>query len=106
MIGVLKALGATDKIVRRVFSWNGMLLIVKGMVLGNLIGLGFGYVQDTFRLIPLDANNYYMESVPIYWDWTALILINVLTFVVVNLTTLIPTMVISRITPIASIKFD
>lgn len=106
MIGVLKALGANDQAVRRIFSWNGMLLIAKGMVLGNLIALGFGFLQDRFRFIPLDAANYYMDAVPIYWDWTALVLVNILTFVVVNLTLLIPTMVITRITPIASIKFD
>ncbi len=106
MIGVLKALGATDKVVRTVFSWNGMLLIVKGMILGNLVALGFGFLQSYFKLIPLDAANYYMDHVPIYWDWPAMIFVNVLTFVVVNLTLLIPTMIISRITPISSIKFD
>lgn len=106
MIGVLKALGATDQAVRRIFSWNGMLLIGKGMVMGNLVALGFGFVQSYFKIIPLDATNYYMDHVPIYWDWPAMIFVNVLTFIVVNLTLLIPTMIISRITPIASIKFD
>lgn len=106
MIGVLKGLGATDQLVRRIFSWNGMLLIVKGMLWGNLVALAFGVLQDNFHIIPLDAANYYMSYVPVYWDWPAIALVNLLTFVVVNLTLLIPTMIISKIRPIAAIKFD
>jgi len=106
MIGVLKGLGATDTTVRRIFSWNGMRLIIKGMVWGNVIAGVLGLLQSQFHLIPLDANNYYMHYVPIYWDWSAIILVNILTFIVVNLTLFIPTTVIINIRPIAAIKFD
>jgi len=106
MIGVLKGLGASDRMVRSVFSLNGMLLIVKGMVWGNVVALTFGFLQSRYQLLPLDEASYYMSFVPVYWDWTAIVLVNVLTFITVNLTLLIPTMVISRIRPIAAIKFD
>jgi lipoprotein-releasing system permease protein len=106
MIGVLKGLGATDTTVRRIFSWNGMRLIIKGMVWGNVIAGVLGLLQSQFHLIPLDANNYYMHYVHIYWDWSAIILVNILTFIVVNLTLFIPTTVIINIRPIAAIKFD
>ncbi len=106
MIGVLKGLGASNLLVRRIFSWNGMRLIAKGMLWGNLIAGVLGVIQGQFHLIPLDAANYYMHYVPIYWDWWAILWVNVLTFIVVNLTLFIPTTIIINIRPIAAIKFD
>ncbi len=106
MIGVLKALGATNGQVQDIFRYNGMLLIVKGMFLGNLIGLGLGALQYYFQIIPLDQENYYMSFVPIAWDWPILLFLNFITFVVVTLILVIPTMVISRIKPINAITFD
>ncbi len=106
MIGVLKAFGAEGKLIRRIFIYNGMLLIAKGMILGNLIGITFGFLQSKYQFLTLDAKNYYMEFVPISWDWQVIILLNILTFAVVSLTLSIPTMIINRITPIKSIRFD
>ncbi|BDC99967.1 ABC transporter permease [Persicobacter psychrovividus] len=106
MIGMLKALGATDHQVRKIFMYNGSLLILKGMLYGNLIGLGFGWLQWKFHLIPLEMSSYYMNYVPISWDWTYLIGSNLLTFVVVTLVLWLPTVVASKITPIKAIRFD
>lgn len=106
MIGILKALGATDWQIRRIFIYKGMLLIAWGMLGGNIIGLGFCAIQYYFRLIPLDAENYYMSFVPIVWDWQVIILMNLLTFGVVSLILLLPTMIVSRIKPIKAIRFD
>jgi lipoprotein-releasing system permease protein len=106
MIGILKAVGATNQLIRRVFTYNGMLLIGKGLLLGNLIGIGFGYIQSKFKLIPLDPENYYMYYVPIQWDWFSIIGLNILIFTVVSAVLVIPTMVITRIDPVKSIRFD
>ena len=106
MIGVFKALGATNKIVRRVFIYNGMRLIVKGLLLGNIIGLSFGFLQSKFQLLTLDPKSYYMEFVPIEWNWGIIIILNILSFVMVSLVLTIPTMIISTISPIKSIRFD
>ena len=106
MIGVLKALGATNRQVQGIFRYNGIMLIVKGMVWGNIIGLGFGAFQYYFQLIPLDPVNYYMSFVPVQWDWPILILLNIMTFLIVTLVLVIPTMVIARIKPIKAIRFD
>lgn len=106
MIGILKALGATNRQIRNVFIYNGILMMVKGLAIGNLIGLGFGFIQEKFKLIPLDPENYYMSFVPIAWDWPVIILLNILTFVVVSLVLLIPTVIISRVNPIKAIHFD
>ena len=106
MIGVLKAIGANNKFIRQIFTYHGIRLIVLGLVWGNIIGLSFGFIQDKFKLIPLDPVNFYMEYVPIKWGWTGIIGLNILTFTVVTLVLVIPTLLISKIEPIKSIKFD
>ena len=106
MIGILKALGAKNGQIRRIFTYNGMLLILKGMLIGNAVGIGFGLLQSHFKIIPLDPENYYMDFVPIQWDFLTIVLLNLLTFVVVGLVLGIPTIVILRIDPIKAIRFD
>lgn len=106
MIGVLKSFGATGKLIRRIFVYNGMRLILKGMILGNFIGILFGFLQDRYQFLTLDAKSYYMEFVPISWNWSIIIFLNILTFFIVSLTLSIPTMIINRIAPIKSIRFD
>ena len=106
MIGMLKALGSTNRQIRSIFRYNGMLIILRGMAWGNIISIGFGLIQYHFQLIPLDAENYYMEYVPIAWNIPAIIGMNLLIFVVTYAILIIPTMIIARIQPIKSIRFD
>lgn len=106
MIGVLKALGAKNSQIRKIFTYNGLILIGKGMLMGNLIGVGFGALQYYFKIIPLDPENYYMEFVPIQWDFSSILLLNLLTFIIVGLVLNIPTAIIMRINPIRAIRFD
>jgi len=106
MIGMLKALGASDKLIRSIFIYNGVSLIVKGLLLGNAIGLGFCFIQYQFKLIKLSPEDYYMSFVPISWHWEMVGLLNLLTFLVVTVVLLLPTAIISRIHPIKAIRFD
>ncbi|CAN5300567.1 ABC transporter permease [soil metagenome] len=106
MIGMLKALGATNGQVRNIFVYDGMQLIFKGLLWGNLLALAFGFLQDRFKIIPLDPENYYMDFVPIEWNWPVLVLLNILVFIIVSLILMVPTMIISKINPITAIKFD
>ncbi|GHA54358.1 ABC transporter permease [Pontibacter akesuensis] len=106
MIGVLKAVGATDAQIRQVFYFRGLNLTIKGMVWGNIIGLGFCALQYYFELIPLDPENYYMDRVPISWNIGVIIILNVLTIVLTMLAILIPAAMIARIKPVKAIKFD
>ena len=106
MIGLLKAMGAANKQIRRIFFWNGINILLRGLVIGNAIGLGFGVLQDTFKLIPLDPSSYYMSYVPIEWNWPLFLLINVGITFLTALVLFIPVMVISRVEPIKSIRFD
>jgi lipoprotein-releasing system permease protein len=106
MIGMLKALGATDNLIRSVFVYNGIALIVKGLLLGNAIGLGLCYIQYQFKIITLNPEDYYMSVVPVSWHWEIVAMLNVLTFLVVTIVLLLPTAIISRISPIKAIRFD
>lgn len=106
MIGMLKALGAQNKLIRSIFVYNGVNLIIKGLVAGNVLGIGLCYLQDKFKFIKLNQDDYYMSFVPISWHWEVVLWLNMLTFVVVTLVLLLPTAIVSRIAPIKAIRFD
>lgn len=106
MIGMLKALGASNGFIRSIFIYNGVNLILKGLLLGNLLGLGLCFIQWKFKLIELNPRDYYMSVVPISWHWDIVILLNLITLGLVTLILLLPTMAIARITPMKAIRFD
>ena len=106
MIGMLKALGAGNRFIRTVFVYNGISLIAKGLLLGNVIGLGLCYIQYQFKLVRLNPHDYYMSFVPISWEWEVVAILNIFTFFIVSFVLLLPTMVIARVNPIKAIRFD
>jgi lipoprotein-releasing system permease protein len=105
-IGTLKSLGASDKAVRGVFMRLASYIIIKGMVIGNVIGIVICLVQQWLRIIPLDPANYYLDSVPMQVGLGWLIILNVVMFLLSMLMMLIPSAVISRIVPSKSIRFE
>ena len=106
LIGILKALGATNWSVRKVFLYNALYLIGKGLFWGNLIGLGIAFLQKYFKLLSLDESTYYMSKVPINLDFFSIISLNFGTLVVCYLILIIPSIIITKITPIKAIKFE
>lgn len=106
MIGVLKALGASDRMVYRIFMWFASMLIGKGMLWGNVIGLVICLLQKYFLIIRLDAETYYVDAVPIEFPWQSLLVVNICTFVVSLLVLIGPGMLISRIKPAKVIRFE
>lgn len=106
MIGILKSIGASNQLIRRVFVFNGLQLIVKGLFWGNLIGLTVGMIQKYLKLIPLDEANYYMSHVPIVIDTPTILGLNLLILTLIGLTLLIPVAIISRVQPVKAIRFD
>lgn len=106
MIGLLKALGATNKQIRKIFFWNGIKILLRGLLIGNVVGLGIGLLQDQLKIIPLDAASYYMSYVPIDWNWPVFILINIGITILTAAVLWIPVLVIARVDPIRSIRFD
>ena len=106
MIGILKAIGATDNQIREMFFFRGLSITVRGLLIGNVFALAFCWVQYHFRLIPLDPENYYMNRVPIAWDPGVMLLLNAATLGASILSVLIPTYLIARIKPMVAIRFD
>jgi len=106
MVGIMKALGAQDGLIRSIFIYNGMNLITQGLAWGNFIGLSVCYIQYRFKVFTLNPHDYYMEYVPIEWNWWMVILLNAVIFITVSLVLLIPTRFITRIRPIEAIRFD
>ena len=82
MIGVLKALGATNNAVRKVFVDFAIMLVGRGMIWGNIIGLALCWLQSRFHLVSLDASVYYIDSVPIRFNWILIIAVNIITLVI------------------------
>jgi lipoprotein-releasing system permease protein len=105
MVGLLKTLGSPNVQIRRIFFYVGIQLSVKGLLIGNLIGIGLCWVQYCFKLIPLDATNYFMNTVPIVLDWKAILLLNAGIILLIALILLLPTLIISRIRPVQALVF-
>ncbi|MBR6370988.1 MAG: FtsX-like permease family protein, partial [Bacteroidaceae bacterium] len=105
-IGTLKSLGASNKTVRGVFMRLASFIILKGMVIGNLVGVIICLVQQWFHIIPLDPANYYLDSVPMQLGAGWFIILNIVMFLLSMLMMLIPCAVISRIVPSKSIRFE
>jgi len=106
MIGILKALGSEDKVIRRVFIYQASYLIVKGLFWGNLIGIGIAFLQLKTGLLTLDASSYYIKYVPVNLNFVHVLLLNAGTMAVIILMLLIPSQLVSRITPIKAIRYD
>ena len=105
-IGLLKAMGASNLFVRKVFLRRSLRILLIGMLIGNVIGLGFCFLQQYTGFIKLDAATYYLSAVPIEMHLSTVILINLGTFLLWVLMLLIPTSVINRISPTKSIRFE
>ncbi|CAN5837818.1 ABC transporter permease [soil metagenome] len=106
MIGTLKALGAADKSVIRIFLIHASRLILFGLLIGNILGLGICFLQDYFGFVHLDEASYYVKTVPIAIDWLNVLLLNVATLVVCQLALLLPALIVTRISPVKAIRFS
>ncbi len=106
MIGVLKALGSDNWSVRKIFIYNAMYLVGVGLFWGNLIGIGVLLLQHNFNLFPLNPDTYYVDQAPVYLAWDYILALNVGTFVLCFLILLIPSYIISKISPVRAIRFE
>lgn len=105
-IGILKSMGASNRIVRGIFMRLASYIIIKGMAIGNVVGIVICLAQQWFRVIPLDPVNYYLDSVPMQLGIGWLAILNMVMFALSMLMMLIPSAVISRIVPSKSIRFE
>ncbi len=105
MVGILKALGATDRIIRAIFIRLTIRILIWGMVIGNAVALLIGWLQSTYSLMKLNEAEYYLSVVPIKWDLWFFLLMNALILIVALLTLWIPSLYIKRIQPVKAIRF-
>ena len=106
LIGTLKALGADNQFVRRIFIYQAIMLIGKGMLWGNAIGLVLCALQYFTRAIPLDAASYYVSYVPMAFPWIGWVLLNIGTLLVSWLILLAPSAIITQISPAKVMHFE
>ncbi|HET8735841.1 MAG TPA: FtsX-like permease family protein [Pricia sp.] len=107
MIGILKALGSANWSIRKVFLYNAAYLIGIGLLWGNVIGLGAIWLQDTFKILKFpNPQEYYIDYVPVHIDWITILLLNMGVLLLCLLMLLLPSYIITRITPVKAIKFE
>jgi lipoprotein-releasing system permease protein len=106
MIGVLKSLGAEDITIRRMFLYQAAYLIGKGLFWWNFIGIGLAYLQLKTGVITLDPTSYYIKTVPINLELTHILLLNIGTMAAIIIMLIVPSQLISRISPVKAIRYD
>lgn len=106
LIGTLKALGANNQFIRRIFIYESIMLVGKGMFLGNILGLGIVALQYFTHLIPLDAATYYVSYVPMAFPWGWLLALNVGVLLVAWIIMLAPSAIVSQISPAKVMHFE
>lgn len=105
MIGILKALGTRNWSIRKIFLYYAAYIVGIGLFWGNLIGLSLCFIQEKFELIRLSEADYYLSVAPIQLDMGTLLLLNVGTLVVTLVFLIIPSYLVTRITPVKAIRF-
>ncbi len=106
MIGILKGLGSQNKSIRRIFLYQAIYITGKGLLWGNLVGLLICIFQYKFGIIKLDPATYYIDTVPINFNWIYFLFLNIGTLIITYLMLILPSYVITRISPIKAIKFN
>ncbi len=106
MIGILKALGTQNWNIRKVFLYLATYIISKGIIWGNIIGLSLCLLQQTFGLISLNPDNYYLDTVPIHLNLLHIIYLNISTIFISYLMMIGPSYLVTKITPVEAIRFD
>jgi lipoprotein-releasing system permease protein len=106
MVGLVKALGMSNFSVRKLFLYISLRLIGKGLLWGNLIGIGLCLLQDYFKIARLDSDTYYVDHVAIQINWWYFLWLNLGTFITCGLMLFLPTLIVTKLTPIKTLKFD
>lgn len=105
-IGIFKSLGATTKSITKIYLYKSLYILTKAMLIGNAFALSLMYLQQKYKFIKLDQESYYLDSVPIEFSPTALIIVNLSSIAICMLTLIIPARNISKINPMENIKFE
>lgn len=106
MIGILTSLGMSHSSIRGIFLVHAGYIILYGLVMGNILGLSIAWLQQETGFIKLDEANYYLDSAPILLEWGPILWINAGTFAVTLVTLILPTYLVTRISPVKALRFS
>lgn len=106
MIGIMKALGANNSTIRHTFLWFAVFIIGKGMLFGNILAFVILIIQKYTGIIKLDAQTYYVSTVPVEFNWLFIIAINIITLLISVFILIAPSYLISHIHPAKSMKYE
>ncbi len=106
MIGIFKAMGASDSQIRRIFIYMAQRLVVRGLVIGNVIALSIIFAQIHFHLLPLDPEAYYLNYVPMDLSWWSVLALNIAVIIISALILILPSYLISTLSPAKSIRYE
>ena len=105
MIGMLKAFGMTDYSIMKIFLYNALYLVGIGLVLGNILGLGLAFIQQYTHVFKLNQGSYYLSYVPVELHVTDILLLNAATIVICFTVLILPSLLVSRVSPLKAIRF-
>jgi len=106
MVGLLKALGMSNGSVRRIFLYTSLHLLGRGLLYGNILGIGICLLQLYFKVFTLDPATYYVEYVPLNFNLLLVVLVNIGTLLICMAMMFLPTLILTRITPVKAIRFS
>lgn len=106
MVGILKALGADNRSIRKIFLYKAGDIIIRGMIWGNVIGLAFYFIQDYLHLVKLPAEDYYVDFVPVELSLLYILLLNLGTFLVCLMMLIAPSFYVTRIEPSRALRYE
>lgn len=106
MVGVLKAVGASNWTTRKIFLYQASYILGYGLLIGNVIGIALAVLQQQTHFIKLDEASYYLTHAPIAFDWWTILWINVSTFAVVTVCLILPTFLVAKINPVKVLSFS
>ena len=105
-VGLLKALGATNRQIRYIFIYMAQRLVIRGMIIGNVIALAFVWLQYSYRVIPLDADAYYLNYVPVSLSWHAVAIVDIAVIVISALVLILPSHIIATLSPSTTLRYE
>jgi len=106
LIGLLKAIGTNNWDIRKLFLYQAVFIILRGVIIGNVIGIGLCLLQSYFTIIPLNPEVYYLDAVPVELNVWHIVLLNIGTIILCTAALIIPSYVVTKISPIKALKFD
>ena len=106
MIGILKSMGSQNASIRKIFLYMASYLVTWGLFWGNILGIGFLFLQDHFHLLKLDQNSYYIDHVPVNINFQHLFLLNAGTLIFCVLFLVLPSFLVTKISPVKAVRFN